>query len=189
MHFSTNRLHFRKLIESDRAGYFDLMGNPNVMHPIPTKTMTKVESDAHFDTAVHTDFSTSDRKLLAVDVINGQTNIGIGAFLFNDLGEPEIGYRLREQFWGNGYGSEMAHGIIEYGFNHMNYEIMTGDAAVANIPSIKILEKYMNMRSEYYSEEYKCVDRRYEVTKEQWNEKEAVLRQAQKPSFNGLRKS
>jgi RimJ/RimL family protein N-acetyltransferase len=144
------------------------MGNPNVMNPIPTQTMTRAESDAHFDTAMHTDFTTKERKLLSVDVINGPSNIGIAAFLFNELGEPEIGYRIREQFWGNGFGGEMAFGIINYGFTHMGYKIITGDAAVENIPSIKILEKHMYLRSEYYSEKYKCIDRRYEVTLEQW---------------------
>ena len=46
MIFKTERLLIFALKKSDSEDFFDMMGNPNVMLPIPQKTMTKIESDA-----------------------------------------------------------------------------------------------------------------------------------------------
>lgn len=36
--------------------------------------------------------------------------------------EIEIGYRLLKSHWGKGYGTELAKGIIDWGFKHLNVE-------------------------------------------------------------------
>jgi len=44
MIFETTRLYVRRLGENDQAAFFDLMGNPNVMNPIPQKPLDKAQS-------------------------------------------------------------------------------------------------------------------------------------------------
>ena len=45
--FETERLSKRTLKEEDSDGYFDMMGDPNVMNPIPRKAMTREQSNNH----------------------------------------------------------------------------------------------------------------------------------------------
>lgn len=60
----------------------------------------------------------------------------------NDEGHDEIGYRLREQYWRQGYGTEIATGLIDYCFKELNFTLLTADVNIENIPSVKILEKF-----------------------------------------------
>ncbi len=43
--FETTRLTIRRFKHSDASDFFDIMGNPNVMNPIPLKTLSQIESD------------------------------------------------------------------------------------------------------------------------------------------------
>ncbi|MEH7350866.1 GNAT family N-acetyltransferase [Gottfriedia acidiceleris] len=67
--------------------------------------------------------------------------IGTCAVIKNDSDEFEIGYRLAEEEWGNGYGSEIASLIEDYcfGIRKLNFIVATVEAK--NIYSVKILEK------------------------------------------------
>ena len=168
MEIQTERLTLRRLQESDREAYFDMMSNPNVMNPVPTLVMSRVESDANFEKHKIADFVVSDKIILAA--ITKETNefIGVAAYLTNDEGDPEIGYRLREQFWKVGYGTEIARALIDYGFEEMKYDIITADCSISNIGSVKILEKTMRFSHEFWSEEYQCFDRRYVISYLEW---------------------
>jgi [ribosomal protein S5]-alanine N-acetyltransferase len=168
MEINTERLILRRLQESDREAYFDMMSNPKVMHPIPMPTMSRSESDANFDQYKSADFTLSDKIILAATIKKTRECIGIAAFLFNDEGDPEIGYRLREEFWRVGYGSEIAKAIINYGFQEMNYDIITADTSSTNQGSIKILEKNMRFSHEFWSEKSQCFDRRYVLNFVEW---------------------
>ena len=56
-------------------------------------------------------------------------------------GEIDLGYRLLPSAWGNGYATEAARHTLEYGFDKLNIQTITGRAHVENIASLKILEK------------------------------------------------
>ena len=83
--------------------------------------------------------------------------------LVNDEGHDEIGYRLREQYWRKGYGTEIAAGLIDYCFNELKFSMLTADVNTENVPSVKILEKFMKPVREFYNENDQCTDRRYKV--------------------------
>lgn len=168
MEINTPRLILRRLQESDREGYFDMMSNPNVMNPVPVPVMTRMESDANFDEHSSSDFLHTDKIILAAVEKSSSEIIGVAAYLSNEDGDPEIGYRLREKFWKKGYGTEIAFALLDYGFNQMNFEIITADVSIDNVPSVKILEKFMRVSHEFWSEKYKSFDRRYVVSFAEW---------------------
>lgn len=175
MEIKTKRLFMRRLMEHDRENYFDMMSNPNVMNPIPAKVMSRAESDAHFNTHFNFDFPIDDKILLAVIDQKTDTFIGIGAYLTNDDGDPEIGYRLREKFWNQGYGTEIAYVLLEHGFNNMNFELITADVSIENKLSLKILEKFMRLSHEFWSEKYQTFDRRYVLSFGEWEKSKLTL--------------
>lgn len=107
--------------------------------------------------------TTSDTRVWAMEYDNEL--IGICAYLKNDQKEDEIGYRLREQFWKKGFGTEIAKGLIDFGFRELGLEKIVADVAIQNTNSVKILEKFMTLQQEFYNPDDECMDRRYQVFK------------------------
>ena len=168
--FETDRLIIRTLKQGDSDDYFDMMGNTNVMSPIPREAMTRQESDNHLNNFLTQDQTNTDTRVWGIELTNKNEFIGLCAFLKNELNEDEIGYRLREKHWRKGYGTEIAKGLIDFGFGQMNMEKITADVAIKNLNSIKILEKFMVQTKEFFNESDNCTDRRYEVLKNNWSQ-------------------
>ena len=166
--FKTERLIIRPLHEKDRESYYGMMSNPNVMSPIPLEVMNRESSDLLFEE--HLLLSEhSTKKVWAIDTKEGDQFIGIAAYLKNNNDEDEIGYRLREQSWGVGYGTEVTKGLIDYGFNILNLELITADVNITNKRSVKILDKFFKRDKEFYNNKDQCTDRRYKLTNDEWN--------------------
>jgi ribosomal-protein-alanine N-acetyltransferase len=53
----------------------------------------------------------------------------------------EIYYKLLPAFWGNGYATEIAKGLIKFGFEKMNLHKVEAGVQTENIRSIRVLEK------------------------------------------------
>ena len=166
--FQTERLLIRTLKNEDADHYFDMMGNPNVMSPIPREVMTKEESDAHLNMFIRKDLSVKNVKAWGIETKDKNEFIGLCAFLKNTENEDEIGYRLREKHWRKGFGTEVTVGLLNYGFDQMKMEKITADVDIRNLNSIKILEKFMSAQKEFFNESDNCTDRRYEIVKINW---------------------
>lgn len=160
MILETARLYARPLSESDQAAFFELMGNPNVMDPIPQKTLTELESAAKLKELIVLE-KTSATKIWCLCIEGSDDLIGICGVLKNDNGEDEIAYRLLESDWGKGYGTEVAKGLIDYCFDVLHSELVTADVWIENTKSIKILEKFFRPQKEFYNPHDDCMDRRY----------------------------
>ena len=165
--FETTRLYVRQLQENDEAAFFELMSNPNVMNPIPQKPFNKEESLSKLRELILLEKS-SDTKIWCLCKKGNNTLIGICGVLKNDDKEDEIAYRIIETFWGNGYGTEIAKGLIDYCFVHMKSDLVTADVCVDNVKSVKIFTKYFTVKKEFFNPNDNCMDRRYIVRKENW---------------------
>ena len=130
--FRTNRLLVRSLREADADDYFDMMGNPNVMNPIPREIMSRKESDDHLEKFLAENQELNGIKAWAIELVDRTEFIGLCAFLKNDENQDEIGYRLREKHWRQGYGTEVTKGLLCYGFEHLKLNIITADVAISN---------------------------------------------------------
>lgn len=78
-----------------------------------------------------------------ITLVETNNFIGIaGMFLSNDRFKTgEFYYKLFPEFWGNGYATETAKGIINFGFNEFKLHRIEAGVATQNIASIKVLEK------------------------------------------------
>lgn len=94
--------------------------------------------------------------------------IGLALFLINKNGEKELGCRFRVIYWGKGYGTETTKGMLAYYFYQMNAGRVTADVNIANIGSVKILDKFMEPVYEFFNVRDNCTDRRYEIEKHSW---------------------
>jgi RimJ/RimL family protein N-acetyltransferase len=53
----------------------------------------------------------------------------------------ELGYWIGVPFWGCGYATEAARGLIDHAFGDLGYEVVTASARVSNPASRRVLEK------------------------------------------------
>lgn len=94
--------------------------------------------------------------------------VGLALFLLNEKNENELGYRFRTKFWGKGYGAELTEGMLTCYFNVLKVEKVLADVNTDNIPSVKILDKFMIPVLEFFNKRHNCTDRRYELKKDDW---------------------
>lgn len=59
----------------------------------------------------------------------------------------DIGYVLRRSCWGNGYGTEAARMIVDFGFRRLSLHRIEATCAPENVASVRVLEK-IGMRRE-----------------------------------------
>jgi RimJ/RimL family protein N-acetyltransferase len=56
-------------------------------------------------------------------------------------GEVELGYRLRQWAWGQGYATEGARALIRKGFTELEVRLVVAEAMAANTASRRVMEK------------------------------------------------
>lgn len=143
----TERLILREVDECDLDGLFKLDSDPEVHRYLGNNCVTSRDEAAKTISSLKKQYAENGigrwaiiHKLsgefigwtglkLVKDTLNGHTD-------FYDLG-----YRLRREFWGNGYASESALASLNYGFETMKIETIYASAHVENIQSNKILKK------------------------------------------------
>lgn len=166
--FETQRLITRPLNEEDLTSFYDMQSNPNVMRHIkPTMNLEESQQELQRFIRYYQD-DTIDFNIWAVVHKDPIQWIGICGVYQNDQLEQEIAYRLRERYWGKGFGKEIAGGLIQYCFKKSSRGALTAYARIGNTGSIKILEKEMNFVNEFYSEKGKSMERKYQISKVEW---------------------
>ena len=168
----TERLYFRPLQESDLAPFTDMQSNANVMRyagemkPMSTEECEKdllrildiyQKEPLHF-------------RIWAVCLKKNDEFIGTGALITED-NKHEIGYRMREKFWGNGFGTELNNGILELAFDHYGFDEVWAEADQRNTASVKILDRSLKRIKAFFNEESKTDDFYYELSKLEYEKK------------------
>ncbi|WP_152537484.1 GNAT family N-acetyltransferase [Aquimarina pacifica] len=167
MIFETERLLVRRLKNTDASDFYELMRDPEVMHPIPRKTLSRKKSDLRLKELIELE-QKSDTNIWGFTKKSRSEIIGICGFLKNNKNEEEIAYSIAQKFWGKGYGTEIAKGLIDFSFDVRKTSKVTADVNIENDKSVKILEKIMTPSFEFYNIKDDCIDRRYQIKKEHW---------------------
>ncbi|MBZ0274546.1 MAG: GNAT family N-acetyltransferase [Anaerolineae bacterium] len=76
-------------------------------------------------------------------VLVGRINIRVAA----EHHSAEIGYWIGRAFWGNGYATEAARRVLDFGFNDLGLNRIMGQCFARNAASAHVLEK-IGMRYE-----------------------------------------
>ncbi|WP_370616076.1 GNAT family N-acetyltransferase [Mumia sp. Pv 4-285] len=58
-----------------------------------------------------------------------------------DPRDPELGYRLHEAAWGQGYATEVSRALIDNGFSAHDVERVHAETMVVNVASRRVMEK------------------------------------------------
>ena len=164
--FETSRFTIRQLVDDDIKGFFDLQSNKKAMDMVPDKVMTLLESKTNLATRIN-NYTTTTKKYDVWAVIEKTTSkfVGTCALVYLNDSKVEIGYRFIEQFWGKGVGTEVTKGLIDFVFNSRSETSIVADVSKFNIPSTKILEKFLVKVGESYNETDQCQDLHFELKK------------------------
>jgi [ribosomal protein S5]-alanine N-acetyltransferase len=142
MILKSKRLFIRKLKLEDLNDLHRLQSNPNVMKYIIHRAKTKNETEEELKKIIRFDKENrNDFVVLAVCKNESDEMIGTCAIIKNEKNEYEIGYRLVEEEWGNGYGSELTKLIATYCSTIRKINFIVASVEAKNTNSVSILEK------------------------------------------------
>ena len=168
--FETERLNIRRLESVDEKHFTELFTDPKILELIPQKAFTENQIADRFNKSLNLELSDLNSQKCACGIYKkgNAEMIGLALFLINEDNEKELGYRFRAEHWGKGYGTETTKGMLEYYFQQLNSCKVTADVNIANVGSVKILDKFMKPVSEFFNDRDNCTDRRYELEKNNW---------------------
>lgn len=135
-------LILRKFMATDFHDYFRLVSNEAVMAMITERSIPLEEAYVNFAKVLRRNEKFDQFGTFKVYHSSNNVNefIGLGSLILNEekTSEAELGYMLLPEYWGKGYGSEIAKILIEKAKNNF-IERLTAIIDPKNIPSRKIL--------------------------------------------------
>ncbi|UBH11403.1 GNAT family N-acetyltransferase [Macrococcus armenti] len=145
--FETERLIFRNWCQSDLPYYIELNRNEEVRKYFPD-VLSKERSELIFD-MMQNEIESTKLGLFAVTLKDGSFIGFIGSLLMQeDTFIPyspfyEIGWRLLPEYWGKGYATEGAQGLLKY-MQKLNISYAYAYTSVHNHESLNVIKK-LNM--------------------------------------------
>jgi len=162
--FETERLKVRKLNFSDIEKFYELESNINVMQYTFGRVVDYDECKKDLNRLLNL-YETSDNDYWVFAIILKEKNnfIGTVAHIKDKNNDDEIGYKLLEIHWGNGYGSEIVKGLINY-CREKGMPKLIANVVNMNINSAKIVKKVgFQFVEDFVSEDLKLPEKKYEL--------------------------
>ena len=88
--------------------------------------------------------------------------------LLDNKKNGKVGEKIRENISTNSALSIISGLFSIYGFEKLNFELITADAFIDNKHSTKIIEKFMLFDKQFYNQKDDCIDRRYKLSRKNW---------------------
>lgn len=136
----TPRLLLRELEISDAPDFYRLNENPEVLKYTGDVPFSNEEEAVTF-LKNYSDYKRNGFGRWAVILKETNTFIGWCGLKRNEEQLVDIGFRLYENHWGNGYATEAAKACLEIGFTTFKIKEIIGRADLDNIASTRALEK------------------------------------------------
>ena len=121
--------------------FHKMQGNYEVMKFVRGKAMTFEENKQELKKLISSyELDNSKLKVFAMENKLNKRFVGTVALIIESDENCEIGYRVLQEYWGNGFGSEMLNGLVRY-CKEIGILKLLAYVAVANPASEKILIK------------------------------------------------
>ncbi|MBT3274455.1 MAG: GNAT family N-acetyltransferase [Spirochaetales bacterium] len=145
---ATERLLIREHEHTDIDDYHSWISDPDVMRYVAgfPRTDTKQESLASLTEAIKSrNEQLRVKYFVALTLKNTGEYIGSGGGMIKnrhgDTGIMGIGYFLRKQYWGTGYGTEATRAWIDYNFVNLGVHKIEAGCDIDNEASERIMVK------------------------------------------------
>ncbi len=144
MQITTERLRLREFAQDDWRAVLDYQRDPRYLRYYPWTDRT--EDDAHDFVRMFLDWQDErPRRRFQLEITRRSDgrligNCGIRRAPDND-DEAEIGYELNPDHWGQGYASEAAAAVIQFGLNDLGLQCITSWCIADNVASARVLDR------------------------------------------------
>lgn len=144
IYIETERLIMRSWKVTDRVSFAEMNCNDNVMKYFPAPLST--EKSNAFVERIIAEFEETGFGLYAVEIKNTGEFIGYVGFHRFSFDAPfspnwEIGWRISDRFWHNGYATEAARACIDYAREKRLCSKLYSFTAVPNTPSENVMKR------------------------------------------------
>jgi len=113
--FETRRLQVRRLKLTDFDAFNEMQSNINVMKYVRGKAMTYQENKKELELLIKKyDIAENNFWIYAIEDKVDANFVGTVALVKDVNNDDEIGYRFLEKYWNNGYGFEVAQGLVDF---------------------------------------------------------------------------
>ena len=140
----TQRLKLRQWQSSDYAPFAGLSASKAVMEHFPA-TLSRAKSDALVDRLMAL-IDENGWGFWAAELKQSSQLIGFVGLIpvaeeYSFAPNVEIGWRLAEQFWGNGYASEAARASLQFAFTELALPEVVSMTTTSNLKSQNVMHK------------------------------------------------
>lgn len=144
MQLPTNRLILREFVEHDWRAVLEYQSDPAYLRYNPY--YYRNEQDVRSFIQMFIDWSTEvPRKKYQFAIIlksEGRLIGNCGIRMQTSRAEiADIGYEINRQYWGQGYATEAARALLEFGFNKLHLHRVWAYCIAENTASAHVLEK------------------------------------------------
>lgn len=140
----TKRLIIREFDEGDFISIHSYASKPEVTKYVPFGPNNEADTRLFLKKVLHDQIQNPRYEYeFAVILKQGNCLIGSSGIHVTNIGNKEgsIGYCYDKQYWGNGYASEAAKAILDFGFNKLNLHRIFATCHPDNIGSARVMEK------------------------------------------------
>lgn len=138
----SERLKYRKLTKEDIPSWIEFFINNKRLKYLGMDLQKSKEALAEeWIKAQLNRYENQGLGHLAIELKDSGNFIGMGGILpreLNGFNEYEIAYSLKPKYWGNGYATEIAKTMREFGSKNINTSRFISIIAVENIDSAKV---------------------------------------------------
>ncbi|HVS92810.1 MAG TPA: GNAT family N-acetyltransferase [Mucilaginibacter sp.] len=146
----TPRFVIREFKPEEEKDFVDFFNDERVLVHIPKRT--RLENTNIFHTTL-ADYKAC-KALGRWGIFHNGDGDYMGSCLLRDFydynGKIELGYSFHVKYWGQGFATEMAHILINYGFMNTNADEIVAVTTLENIASQKVLLKAGMTRGENF---------------------------------------
>ena len=140
--FETPRLVLRRFTIKDSSLILQLNSDPEVVKYVHEPLLESEEQAKNIITTIILPQYQNNLGRWAMHTKGNSEFIGwCGLKYLPKKNEIDLGYRLKQIFWGKGFATEAALHTLDHGFKKLNLNIITGKTHVDNVASINILKK------------------------------------------------
>lgn len=164
----TPRLLLKEMQADDAPDLFDLNNDPEVIRYTGDQSFQNLQEASDFIQNYQSIYQKYGYGRLSLfNKENGQYLGWCGLKYLEQKAETDLGYRLKKQFWGNGFATEAAFACLNDGFNRLQLDQIFATAMKENLPSINIFKKL----GLHYLKDQDCGCQPgvvYAITKQEW---------------------
>ena len=139
----TQRLGLREFTRDDAAFIVELLNTPAWLQFIGDRNVkTKEQAITYLENGPIKSYKENGFGLWKVELKENKTPIGMcGILKRENLEDPDIGFAFLPQYFGKGYGFEVASATLSYGREKLGIEKILAITIPGNEKSIRLLEK------------------------------------------------